>query len=60
MVTGGGFFTVGEVARMFGVTPRTVQLWADDEKLPCTRTIGGARRFPRDAVLAKLRADGGR
>jgi excisionase family DNA binding protein len=36
--------------QMFGVGSTTVKRWADDGTLPCTRTAGGHRRFPRDAV----------
>lgn len=37
--------TVGQVAELFGVTTPTVRRWADEGKLPCTRTLGGDRRF---------------
>lgn len=43
-----------EVANLFGVTPRTVQLWADEGKLTTTRTIGGDRRFDPAEVERKL------
>jgi excisionase family DNA binding protein len=36
--------------QMLGVGSTTVKRWADDGTLPCTRTAGGHRRFPRDAV----------
>lgn len=49
--------TVAEVARAFGVTRRTVQKWADDGLLPCTRTLGGRgdRRFAVADVEKALR-----
>ncbi|WP_396659525.1 helix-turn-helix domain-containing protein [Microbacterium sp.] len=48
--------TVSEVARVFGVTPGTVRRWADDpEKLPSSRTLGGARRFDREVIDQLLR-----
>jgi excisionase family DNA binding protein len=48
--------TTAQVARVFGVTERTVQRWADENLLPCTRTLGGrgARRFDRAVVEAAL------
>ena len=39
--------TTGQVAAFFGVTRRTVQKWADEGVLPCSRTLGGDRRFDR-------------
>lgn len=49
--------TVKEVADYIGVTRRTVQKWADDGILPCTRTLGGRgdRRFDRADVEKALR-----
>lgn len=42
--------TAGQVADLFGVDPKTVARWADQGRLPCRRTLGGHRRFPRAAV----------
>lgn len=49
--------TVAQVAEAFGVTRRTVQKWADDGILPCTRTLGGRgdRRFDSVDVEKALR-----
>lgn len=49
--------TTAQVARIFGVTTRTVQKWADDKLIPCTRTLGGRgdRRFSEADVEAALR-----
>lgn len=42
---------VGEVARMFGVDPKTVGQWCRDGKIPgVIFTPGGQRRIPRDEV----------
>lgn len=37
--------TPGEVARLFGVDPKTVSRWADAGKLNALRTLGGHRRY---------------
>ena len=42
--------TPAEVAAMFRVDPKTVTRWAKDGKLPHSRTLGGHRRFPADAI----------
>lgn len=50
--------TVGEVAKLFGVTEATVRVWANAETLPSLRTLGGHRRFDRRVVMERLRASG--
>lgn len=52
-----GKMTTAQVAAAFGVTARTVQLWADAGTLPCTRTMGGARRFDASLVQSKLKGN---
>lgn len=42
--------TVGQVARLFGVSPNTVNRWAHKGKLPSLRTPGGQLRFPAHQV----------
>lgn len=44
--------TPSEVAEVFGVSTDTVAAWADAGRLPCTRTLGGHRRFLREDVEA--------
>ncbi len=46
--------TPGEVARMFGVDPKTVTRWASSGKLTALRTLGGHRRY-RAAEVRALR-----
>jgi excisionase family DNA binding protein len=46
--------TVGQVAALFGVEPPTVRRWADAGLLPCTRTMGGDRRFDPLTVQQRL------
>lgn len=61
----GGFYSTTEVARIFGVTPKTVASWCDRGRLPCILTSAGHRRIPvsaikggrdHDAKLAAFRA----
>jgi excisionase family DNA binding protein len=40
-----GYLSRGEAAQRLGVSPRTIQQWARDGKIPCLRTFGGHRRF---------------
>ena len=47
----GGFLTPGQAARILGVSPKTVNRWANEGRLPCAVTLGGHRRF-RPSVIA--------
>ncbi len=49
-----GLLTPGEVARLFGVDPKTVSRWADAGKLEALRTLGGHRRYRADEVRRLL------
>jgi excisionase family DNA binding protein len=40
-----GLLTMGEVARLFRVDPKTVTRWANSGRLKSIRTPGGHRRF---------------
>lgn len=51
---GDRLLTPGEVARLFGVDPKTVSRWADAGKLNALRTLGGHRRYRADEVQALL------
>ena len=42
--------TPGDVAALFGVTPKTIGRWAEAGLLPVERTPGGHRRFPAEPV----------
>jgi len=44
------YLTPGEVARLLHVSPKTVNRWAHEGRLPCLITLGGHRRFRRDQV----------
>lgn len=53
-------YTSVEAARLLGVTPRTIQIWADSGVLQARKTSGGHRRFQEsilEAFLQKLDAD---
>ncbi|MEU1877778.1 BldC family transcriptional regulator [Streptosporangium sp. NPDC020072] len=49
--------TPGEVARIFGVDPKTVNRWALTGKIPSVRTPSGHRRYRETDITALL--DGG-
>jgi excisionase family DNA binding protein len=44
------FYTPGEVARMFGVTSRTVANWCDKGRLAYVETLGGQRRILASSI----------
>lgn len=46
--------TPGEVAKLFGVGPKTVSRWASTGKLTSVRTLGGHRRFLRSEIESLL------
>lgn len=50
------FMTPAEVARAFGVDPKTVTTWARRGLItPSHRTLGGVRRYARADVEALLK-----
>ncbi len=46
--------TPGEVARLFGVNPKTITRWANAGKLSPVRSLGGHRRYRASQVHALL------
>lgn len=59
----GPFLTPGQVARMLGVSVKTVYRWATAGRIPCVVTLGGHRRFRPDdiaAVASSMGIDSGR
>jgi excisionase family DNA binding protein len=42
--------TTGEVAKVLGISPKTVARWAKEGKLPHLVTLGGHRRFPAEPI----------
>ncbi len=56
---GSGLLTTGDVARLAGCAPRTVQKWHDQGKLPGYKLPGSlTRRFRRGDVVAFFKAHG--
>ncbi len=54
LVTESELLTPSEVARLFGVNPKTVTRWAEAGKLHAVWTIGGHRRYRASEVYALL------
>ncbi|MGH7870077.1 MAG: helix-turn-helix domain-containing protein, partial [Candidatus Dormibacteraceae bacterium] len=50
------WLSLGEAARLLGVTATTLRRWSDSGHLPRLTTPGGHRRFAREAVEALLPA----
>jgi excisionase family DNA binding protein len=44
------YLRTGDVAGILHISPKTVTRWARDGKLPHSRTLGGHRRFPAEAI----------
>lgn len=53
------YLRAGEAAALLNVSPKTVSRWAKEGKIPHIRTLGGHRRFPREAVERIARELGG-
>lgn len=43
-------YTTKDIAKILGVTQRTVQLWSESGKIEFRKTAGGHRRFTQDTV----------
>ncbi len=46
------WLTLSQAARILGVHPATLRNWADAGLIPSFRTVGGHRRFTREAIDA--------
>ena len=46
-----GYLKPSEVARILHVSPKTVDRWANQGRIPCIVTLGGHRRFMRADVV---------
>lgn len=49
-VRGADWLPPREAAAMLGISPKTLARWADEGRLPCLVTLGGHRRFSRQAI----------
>ncbi len=49
---GGEYLRPGEAAKLLHVSPKTIDRWAADGRIPCIVTLGGHRRFRVEDVLA--------
>jgi excisionase family DNA binding protein len=49
------YVTPGEAARHLHVSPKTINRWANDGRIPCIVTLGGHRRFRREDVDEAVR-----
>lgn len=52
------WMTPGEVAALFGVSPKTVVRWFEERELPYAKTLGGHRRYNRKVVEELVAAAG--
>jgi excisionase family DNA binding protein len=48
------WLTSSELAALLSVSPKTIARWAKAGQLPFRRTLGGHRRYPKRAVLARI------
>ena len=55
-----GLLSPKDVANQLGVSPVTVRVWAQENKLPFVTTPGGHRRFKQEQVDEFARQHGGR
>ena len=54
------YLTPGGAARILHVSPKTVNRWAHEGRIPCIVTLGGHRRFRLDDVQAVAEQMAGR
>ena len=52
------FLTPGQAAVLLGVSPKTVNRWANDGRIPCALTLGGHRRFRVEVIRSVAAAMG--
>lgn len=50
--SGEAYLTPGQAARILGISPKTVNRWANEGRIPCAMTLGGHRRFRADVIRA--------
>ncbi len=52
------YISPGRAADILRVSPKTVNRWADDGRIPCAVTLGGHRRFQLEVIRAVARSMG--
>lgn len=58
---GDEYVTPGVAARYLHVSPKTINRWANDGRIPCIFTLGGHRRFrweDLEAAITEMSARG--
>ncbi len=50
--TGADYLTPSQAAHLLHVSPKTLNRWAHEGRVPCMVTLGGHRRFRRDLIEA--------
>lgn len=56
--TDAAHLTPAEAAAILGVSPKTVNRWANAGRLPCAHTLGGHRRFRAEVIRSLATALG--
>lgn len=46
------YLRASQAAELLHVSPKTVSRWAKEGKIPHFVTLGGHRRFPKDAIVS--------
>jgi excisionase family DNA binding protein len=49
------YVTPGGAARILHVSPKTINRWANEGRIPCIITLGGHRRFRRQDIESAVR-----
>ncbi len=53
------YLTTGQAARLLGVSPKTVNRWAHEGRIPCIVTLGGHLRVSASLVRDLIEQMGG-
>jgi len=48
--TSAEYLTPGQAANLLHVSPKTLNRWAHEGRIPCILTLGGHRRFRKDQI----------
>ena len=53
------YMTTGQAARLLGVSPKTVNRWAHEGRIPCIVTLGGHLRIRASLIHELIEQMGG-